>query len=67
MQIALTGIVITEALQYMPAAVADHDNRSKPVMQVLLAGMTDTTRHVRRCLGNMVSQRQTSLHMRMRW
>ena len=36
MQIALTGIVITEALLYMPAAMADHDNRSKPVMQVVL-------------------------------
>jgi len=42
-QIALTGIIITEALQYMPAAMADDDNRSKPIMQVLSSGTSHST------------------------
>ena len=40
LQIALTGIIITEALQYMPAAMADHDDRAKPIMQVRSASQT---------------------------
>ena len=33
-QIALTGIMILEALQYMPAASASDDEHAKPILQV---------------------------------